>query len=232
VIQVLRARCGRTPCTVRRSEGRESAWYNLAQVSNVAVNLTAATERLALTSRLAAIPSTARSRGIFFNMLRDDLARRKLLGLPEIARLLGHPRRSYGYYPTRDLVESYGVAGAILNPEPLEGIRDLFSGTARYFSSTWYGKAFARYLRPDPRSALAWIERSREHVANYGRWRLEIRSPEHAIFYMFDEYFWIEAAQRGGCEGLLLACGVQGEVVSELDDMFTGRLDIRWQARN
>lgn len=49
---------------------------------------------------------------------------------------------------------------------------------------------------------------------------------------MFDEYFWIEAAQRGGCEGLLLACGVQGEVVAELDDMFTGRLDIRWQARN
>jgi uncharacterized protein (TIGR02265 family) len=201
-------------------------------VPSIAVDLAGATERLALPSRLAAIPSTARSRGIFFNMLRDDLARRNLLGVPDLARLLAQPRRSYAYYPTRDLVEVYGIAGAILAPEPLDGVRQLFAGTAEYFSTTWYGRAFAHYLRPDPKSALSWIERSREHVANYGRWRLEIRGPERAIFHMYDEYFWIEAAQRGGCEGMLLACGVQGEVVAELDDMFVGRLDIRWQARN
>ncbi|HEY6460540.1 MAG TPA: DUF2378 family protein [Polyangiaceae bacterium] len=198
----------------------------------VAVDLAGATERLGLAARLAAIPSTAQSRGIFFNMLRDDLGRRRLLGASDMRRLLGEPRRSYGYYPTRELVEAYGIAGAMLDPDPLEGVRQLFSGTARYFSSTWYGKAFARYLRPDPRSALAWIERSREYVANYGRWRLEIRGPGHAVFHMFDEYFWIEAAQRGGCEGLLLACGVEGEVVPKLDDVFVGRLDIRWQLRN
>jgi uncharacterized protein (TIGR02265 family) len=202
------------------------------RVPSVAVDLAGATERLGLPSRLEAIPLTAQSRGIFFNMLRDDLGRRRLLGVPDIARLLGQSRRSYGYYPTRDLVEAYGVAGAMLNADPLEGVRQLFSGTARYFSSTWYGKAFARYLKPDPKSALSWIERSREHVANYGRWRLEIRGPEHAVFHMFDEYFWIEAAQRGGCEGLLLACGVEGEVVAKLDEMFVGRLDIRWQMRN
>jgi uncharacterized protein (TIGR02265 family) len=165
-------------------------------------------------------------------MLRDDLSRRGMLQVPEIARLLEKPRRSYAYYPTRDLVEVYGIAGAVIDPDPLEGVRKLFAGTATYFSSTWYGKAFARYLHPDPKSALSWIERSREFVANYGRWRLEIRGPEHAVFHMFDEYFWIEGAQRGGCEGMLLACGVEGEVVAELDDMFVGRLDIRWQLRN
>ena len=185
-----------------------------------------------LTRRLAAIPLTACVRGVFFNMLRDDLARRKLLSAPDLARLLAQPRRSYGFYPTRELVEVYGIAGAIVAPDPLDGIRQLFVGTTDYFSTTWYGRAFARYLHPDPRSALSWIERSREHVANYGRWRLEPRGPERAIFHMFDEYFWIEAAQRGGCEGMLRVCGVDGEVRAELDDMFVGRLDIRWQARN
>lgn len=185
-----------------------------------------------MNARLAAIPATAQSRGIFFNMLRDDLERCGLLAAHELARLLGKPRRSYVYYPTRDLVEAYGVAGAIINADPLEGVRQLFAGTATYFSSTWYGRAFARYLRPDPKSALAWIERSREFVANYGRWRLEIRGPQHAVFHMFDEYFWIEAAQRGGCEGMLLACGVEGEVTAELDEPFVGRLDIRWKLRN
>jgi uncharacterized protein (TIGR02265 family) len=165
-------------------------------------------------------------------MLRDDLARRGLVGVPEIARLLAEPRRSYAYYPTRELVEVYGVAGALVDADPRAGIRQLFTATASYFASTWYGRAFARFLRPDPRSAFGWIERSREFVANYGLWRLELRGPEHAVFHMFDEYFWIEAAQRGGCEGLLLACGVEGEVRAELDDQFSGRLDIRWQLRN
>ena len=199
---------------------------------SLSVDLSRAAEQLGLPRRLAAIPSSARSRGVFFNMLRDDLARRRLLAVPELDRRLAEPRRSYAYYPTRDLVEVYGIAGALLDPDPLEGVRQLFAGTATYFSSTWYGRAFATYLRPDPKSALAWIERSREHVANYGRWRLEIRGPEHAVFHMYDEYFWIEAAQRGGCEGMLLACGLQGEVRVELDEMFVGRLDIRWRARN
>jgi uncharacterized protein (TIGR02265 family) len=196
------------------------------------VDLGRAAEQIGLRERLEAIPGSAHSRGIFFNQLREDLARRGLLGAPEIERLLSKPRRSYAYYPTRELVEAYGVAGAIIHPDPLEGVRLLFAATATYFSSTWYGKAFARYLRPDPRSALSWIERSREFVANYGAWRLEIRGPEHAVFHMFDEYFWIEAAQRGGCEGMLLACGVEGEVVATLDEPFVGRLDIRWQLRN
>jgi uncharacterized protein (TIGR02265 family) len=201
-------------------------------VPHVAVDLVRAAEQIGLRKRLDAIPATAHSRGIFFNMLRDDLGRRGLLGAHEIGPILAKPRRSYAYYPTRELVEAYGVAGAIIHPDPLEGVRQLFAGTATYFSSTWYGRAFARYLRPDPRSALSWIERSRDFVANYGVWRLEIRGPEHAVFHMFDEYFWIEAAQRGGCEGMLLACGVEGEVVATLDEPFVGRLDIRWQLRN
>jgi Protein of unknown function (DUF2378) len=161
-------------------------------------------------------------------MLHDDLRRRELDQVPDLRRLLAVKRRSHLFYSTRDLVEAYGIAGSVVNPDPLLGIRELFTGTARYFSGTWFGRAFARYLRPNPSAALSWIERSRYYVADYGRWRLEMRTAEHAVLHMFDEYFWIEAAQVGGCEGLLMACGLQGQVSAELDDTFSGRLQIRW----
>lgn len=164
-------------------------------------------------------------------MLRDDLRRRGLLGVRELSRLFARPRKSFELHPTRELIEAYGIAGAMIDPDPVEGIRELFVGTARYFSATWYGRTFARFLHPDPGDALDWIERSREHVANYGRWRVERRRRDAAVIHMFDEYFWIEGAQRGGCEGLLSACGMVGEVRAELDSPYTGRLHVRWEPR-
>jgi uncharacterized protein (TIGR02265 family) len=199
-------------------------------VDSVSVDLSRAATQLDLASRLSAIPPTARVRGIFLNLLRDDVARRRLLSIPELARLLA-PRRSYAFYPARDFVEAYAVAGAIVHSDPLQGVRQLFTGATTYFSASWYGRAFTRFLQPDPRSALGWIERSRDYVANYGRWRLESRGPEHAVLHLFDEYFWLEG-HRGGCEGLLTACGVEGELLAEQDGLFNGRLDIRWQLRN
>jgi uncharacterized protein (TIGR02265 family) len=169
---------------------------------------------------------------VFFNLLRDELKRRGLLGMRELRPILETPRRSWELYPARDVIEAYGIAGAIIEPDPLEGVRRLFFGAASYFASTWYGRAFSRYLKPDPASAFDWIERSREHAANYGRWRVEHRGRDHAVIHMIDEYFWIDAAQRGGCEGTLAACGVTGTVEVELDSPYTGRLDVRWQPRD
>jgi uncharacterized protein (TIGR02265 family) len=187
---------------------------------------------LDLDRRLRDAPASACTRGVFFNVVRDQLNRRGLLGVPDAQRLFKEPRRSYQLYALRDFLEGFAFGGALVDADPREGIRQLFGGAAGYFSSTWYGAAFARFLKPDPAAALGWIERSREHMANYGKWRLEHRGRERAILHMFDEYLWIEAAQRGGCEGLLQACGVTGEVRAQLDDDYNGRLDIRWQLRN
>ena len=201
-------------------------------MDSLSVDLTRVAADLNLPRRLHDIPPSACTRGIFFNMLREDLGRRHLLGVPEIERVLKASRRSYRFYSTRELVEACAISGALADTDPREGMRLLFLGSAQYFAGTWYGQALAKFFQPNPAEALGWIERSREHVANYGRWRLERRGPEHFILHMFDEYLWIEAVQRAGCEGMLLACGVAGEVRAELDDDFNGRLDIRWQLRN
>jgi uncharacterized protein (TIGR02265 family) len=201
-------------------------------VHSVSIDLARSAADLNLERRLRETPPAASSRGIFFNMVRDELERRHLAGVPELKRLLSQPRSSYQFYPTRELLEAYALGGALVNSDARQGMRELFTGNVRYFTSTWYGRAMARFIKPDPTVALAWLERTREHVANYGKWRLEKRGPAHAILHMFDEYLWIEAAQLGGCEGLLLACGIRGEVHAELDDDYNGRLDIRWQLRN
>jgi hypothetical protein len=58
-----------------------------------------------------------------------------------------------------------------------------------------------------------------------------MRGPGNAVLHMFDEYTWIEGAHRGGCEGLLIACGVEGSVEADLDSRFNGRLHVRWRSR-
>jgi uncharacterized protein (TIGR02265 family) len=134
-------------------------------------------------------------------------------------------------YPVEDLLRLYAVLGAVLHEDPAEGIREASSGMVGHFASTWYGKFFERMIRPDPTSAMRWIERSRDFMANHGTWRLEVRAPRHVIWHMRDEFLWIESAQRGGAEGLLIACGVKGQVRAELDGPFDGRLEIQWDPR-
>ena len=192
------------------------------------VDLQAADLALGLAQRVTEVPATANSRGVFFNVIEHELSRRGFADEVAARRILGPSRKSFALYPTRDLLVAFAHAGAMVDDDPSAGIRSIFFGAASYFAATWYGRAFQRFLRPDPADALRWIERSRRQVADYGFWRLEQRGPGHAIFHMVDEYLWIDSAQLGGCEGLLRACGVRGEVTAELDSPFCGRLDIRW----
>ena len=99
---------------------------------------------------------------------------------------------------------------------------------ATFFTSTWYGQVFKRFLRPEPYAAMQWVAFSRDYISNYQSMRVERRTPTQAILHFFDEYCWLESCQRGGCEGLLEACGVVGTVDVDLDTPFRGRLNVRW----
>jgi uncharacterized protein (TIGR02265 family) len=184
-----------------------------------------------LEGRLRTVPSTALVRGMFFNMVGDHLKR---CGHAEAARsIVGARRRIYALYPVQELLVAFGKAAPIVVPhDPAEGIRQIWSGGSRYFADTWLGKAFQRFIRPDPASALEWLDGAHDHFCNYGRWRLERVDGTRAMLHMFDEYIWIDSAHRGGCEGLLVACGVVGRVDVVLDTPFRGWLDVRWSLRN
>jgi uncharacterized protein (TIGR02265 family) len=170
-------------------------------------------------------------RGVFFNLIHADLERRGLSQHP-LWTSRARAMKSYELYPASELLLLSSTAGALLSADPFEGVRKVHASTAEYFASTWYGRAFRRFLRPDPHEAFAWIERSRHYIANYGRWRYEKRGAGKGILHMFDEYCYIESVQRGGCEGMLTACGVNGQVDVELDSTFQGRLLVQWEVQN
>jgi uncharacterized protein (TIGR02265 family) len=187
---------------------------------------------LDLEQRLHDTPPQAAVRGAFVRLLEDSLARRGLSGAMNLPAIMGERPRSYRLYSARKLLVAYATAGALLHPKPEEGIRLIFSEIATPFASSWYGQAFRRFLKIDPFAGLKWLDRAHDSIVNYGTWRAQSLGPGRAIFHMIDEYFWIEHAHRGGCEGMLKACGVEGEVRVELETPYCGRLDVRWKVPN
>jgi uncharacterized protein (TIGR02265 family) len=187
------------------------------------------TRTLDLEQRLKDVPQRAAVRGVFWRLLEDSLARRGLAGAIDIRSILGERPHSYRLYPARKLLVAYATAGALIHTKPEEGIRLIFSEIATPFSTSWYGRAFQRFLKIDPFAGLKWLDRAHDSLVNYGTYRAQSLGPGRAIFHMIDEYFWIEHAHRGGCEGMLKACGVEGEVRVELDTPYCGRLDVRWK---
>ncbi|MET0591682.1 MAG: DUF2378 family protein [Polyangiaceae bacterium] len=184
---------------------------------------------LDLEQRLRDLPSTAMVRGVFFRLLKDEVERRGIGANAELKRLLAG-RDAWRLYPASELMIAYGTGALLIDPDPSDGLRKLFHGIAPSYARTWYGQLFRKFLgTPDPAMALRYIERAKERVSNYSTWRVETVGPGHVVMHMFDEYFWIESAQRGGCEGLLDACEVEGEVRVELDTPYSGALDIQWK---
>jgi uncharacterized protein (TIGR02265 family) len=201
-------------------------------VTSVSVDLSRAAQLLGLDERLRRVPSTAKVRGVFFDLVDAQLRRRGLATNPEWRLATEAPRRIHALYPAGDLLRALTVAGALVDPDPKQGVRLIFSEGARFAADTWFGRAFRAVLSPNPLTALRWLERSHDYMCNYGRWRLEERAPGRATLHMFDEYCWIDTLHLGGCEGLLRACGVSGSVHATMDGLFSGRLEISWQLRN
>lgn len=196
-------------------------------MSDAHVDLEGAYERVGLHERLGEIPRDAVIRGVFFDMIESALRRHGL------SATLTWKRERVRYqlfkmYPLSDYLRAFVAAAALIDEDPIQGMADIYSDGSRFAAETWFGKAFREYLRPDPAPALKWIARSHHHFVNFGSWRYEARGKGHAVLHIFDEYVWIEGAHRGGCEGLLIACGVHGTVDVELDSPYSGRLDIRW----
>jgi uncharacterized protein (TIGR02265 family) len=202
-------------------------------VSSLSVDMGTVARALDLDERLRRTPSTAKVRGVFFQLIDAQLRRRGLASASEWRLAAGKATRHvHVLYPATDLLRAMAIAGALMNPDPRQGVREIFSDGARFAAATWFGRTFRTVFSPDPLSALRWLERSHDYICNYGRWRVEERGPGRATLHMYDEYFWIDCLHLGGCEGLLEACGVVGTVHASLDTLFTGRLEVAWRLPN
>jgi uncharacterized protein (TIGR02265 family) len=199
---------------------------------SITVDLQQAAAALDLEERLRATPTAARVRGIWFKMTEDAVKGRGPAAEAAFREAGGGASRwVFRLYDARHYLAEAALAAALIDPmDPREGLRAMWRRAAGY-SGFLHPGSFLHLLGPDPMQALRWLIRYRDHFATFGVWRLEERSPEHAVVHVDEELIWIDSAHKGGAEGLLDASGVSGAVEVELLDRFSGRLHLRWERR-
>ena len=147
-------------------------------------------------------------------------------------RVVGSRRRlPFLTYSLREFLEELAVAAAIVDPnDPGEGMRRIWRDAASSYVATPFGRSLLRLFKPNPSRSLSWLAQHRDQFCNHGAWNFVQRSERYAIMEMRDELIWLEHAHRGGAEGLLVACGVEGTVEAERVGPYDGVMHVRWEA--
>ncbi len=198
--------------------------------TNLTVDLGRAFEVLDLDRRLADAPESSTIRGLFFSpvlkAIRQAGPATEHSFRSQCRPSFRWPFRSYSF---REYMRQLATAAALLRPEdPHEAIRRIWARVPEHAPLIDAEKYLHFLVGTNPGRAFQWLGSNRHLFCNYGSWRVEEVRPGYVIFHFWDEYLWIESAQRGGAEGSLRVFGARGEVVPELLTPYTGRLHIRW----
>jgi hypothetical protein len=201
------------------------------QDSELIVDLDRGLTKLGLPKRLRDTPSSAHTRGLFFNLAEAAVALKDPALLPAWRAASGARRRfPFKLYPTRDFIREQATAAVLVRPDdPETALFEMWLRTPT-LSPLIKAERFIRYLTGrDPARALLWLEKNRGMMCDYGLWRLEQVAPKHFIFHIAEEWVWIDSAHTGGATGTLERCGVVGTVTAELVSDYHGKLDFIWQ---
>jgi uncharacterized protein (TIGR02265 family) len=189
-----------------------------------------AAEHIDVVDRLAKIRPDQLARGVWFKMLRDEVARRGHAHAYD--REAGpHDAITFKMYPLDDYLRRLVIAGALIaSPARVhDGMRDLHRESVRYFTKSILGRLIISVMRPTPHELLKQIERSRPHVASYGTFRYEYRGPRSAAMHLSDEPVYIESAQLGSMLSALDACGiVAAETSVTVHSFSSGTIVAEW----
>ncbi len=179
--------------------------------------------------RLAAIPPSARVRGIYFRSLKRELEHRDLLA--RYFEFFSEQRRgAMAYYPLSEFSLRLACAGALVaSPAELHrGMHDLGRTNSSYFAQSLLGRAIIRFLSKDPIRLSEQGLAARRQSCSYGHWELVRRGPTEIEMRYENEYLWIESYVAGAAQGTFEACGVTPILETRLTDRFNGSTLIRW----
>jgi uncharacterized protein (TIGR02265 family) len=185
---------------------------------------------LGVARRIADTPPSASTRGVWFMTTARHMTR---LGPAEVLAWReatgGRSRVPFRMYPVREYIDELAVAAALSDPDdPVRAIRSIWKDAVPTYVNSAFGRSLIRLIRPNPLRFVRWLADHRDHFCDYGKWHLVERGTGYVTMEIEDEWVWIESAHRGGAEGMLAACGVEGSVEPELETPYSGRLHIRW----
>ncbi len=172
-----------------------------------------------IATRLNAVPSSARVRGIYFRSALEEITRR---GLRSAFETVIHEteRSAFMLYPATDYIVWLAWAGSLVSsPRNVhEGMRELSRGNAVYFGQSLLGRSLIRLLSRDPVQLLHQAIKSKRAVSNYGRWFIAAEGPRHVVVRHAEEFVWIESALLGAALGALESCGISPSVEVKLTE--------------
>jgi uncharacterized protein (TIGR02265 family) len=182
-----------------------------------------------IAERLAAVPSSARVRGVYFRSALDEVTRRGRLAAFE-AIIHDTERSTFTLYPAADYLLWLGLAGSVVaSPAAVHtGMRELSRGNAVYFGQSLLGRGLLRVLSRDPVKLLHQSIQSKRAVTNYGRWFIADQGARHVVIRLEEEYVWIESALAAAALGTLELCGIAPTVEVKLESPYNGDLVFRW----
>lgn len=182
-----------------------------------------------IVERLAAVPPSARVRGLYLKSLDTLLQNSGAAGL--YRRYFAAERWSaVRMYPLRDYMIRLAVAGAALRgPERVhDGMHDVWRTNATTFASSLLGRTMLRLLSHDPVRLTEQGLAARRQTYQYGHWSIVRHGPQSIEMVYREEYIWIESAIAGGAVGAFEACGITADLKTKLINRFDGSTLITW----
>ena len=181
-----------------------------------------------LQERLALLPPSARSRGLYFRSIESVLT---AAGRGDAYRALFPERFSaVGWHSSHEFLVRLVVGGALLtSPERVhEGMFEIGRRNAVAFSESLIGRIMLRILSRDPRKLLQQGAAARRQSYSTGHWRLEFPSERTAVMHLVEEYFYIESYLLGAAQGTFDAIGLPVRTEVKLENRFCGQHILSW----
>jgi uncharacterized protein (TIGR02265 family) len=182
-----------------------------------------------IVDRLAAVPPSARVRGLYLKALEGVVER---AGRAEqyLRYFAGERWSAVRMYPLRDYMVRLAVAGASLRgPENVHaGMHDVWRTNATTFAASLLGRAMLKLLSNDPVRLTEQGLAARRQTYQYGHWSIVHHGPRSIEMVYREEYIWIESAIAGGAVGAFEACGIEANLQTKLVNRFDGSTLISW----
>jgi uncharacterized protein (TIGR02265 family) len=181
-----------------------------------------------LRERLAVMPPSAKSRGLYFKSIetvleRAGLGRRYHDLFPEhFAAALWHPSSEF-------LIRLAVAASLLTSSERVaEGMFEIGRRNAVAFAESLLGRVMLRLLSRDPHKLLKQAVAGRRQSASFGSWEVAFPTERSAVITMQQEYMYIESYLLGAAQGTFDAIALPVKTQVVLDDRFNGKHILEW----
>jgi uncharacterized protein (TIGR02265 family) len=165
-----------------------------------------------LAASLARVPAHATGKGMFVAKLLAELDAR---GIPRPTDERFVP---FTDYPLTRCMELNLEIARLLHPRvpDREALRRVAWRSFSIFAESMLGRMFFGAIGRDPVAALNIACRALPTTTNVGAFRIEQLDGEHALMHVTDTYLFAEPFGAGMIEGVLQACGRDGEVLVKM----------------